>query len=429
MFKNNYFRNFMKCLLEENRKIIIWGLGRWCTSFINNLYLGEFIDVIVDASEKEVNIDGNIIKTQLPSRDIFEKNKEAILVVGSPVFSHEILNEISQLSIKNDVVLMEKLVDNDYRTLCYYLEDFARINHLKKNECRQKIREVINKIINDNIFCFPKFSFQITTKCTLSCKDCRALIPYVKERWDVPLDELKEEMKVLFSNVDMIGSVEMIGGETLIYPNLAEAIEYASSFDSVSSIRITTNCTVIPNDEVLKSLSNRKVIVQLSDYGILSQMAKLVEVLERYNINFEIEKYELWEDCGPVQDNQFSEEQIKDYFRVCTWSNDHVKLCYIVSHGKIWSCPRSARIFELGYSVEEDAIDISSITEKDEIRSVLLEISNRDRAKACNFCNIGDKNREPVIPALQTDRDIFRSKYTIVERSEYNHLLKIKLDS
>ena len=210
-----------------------------------------------------------------------------------------------------------------------------------------------------------------------------------------------------------------------MYPELAKVLEHLTSNPKVNTVRLTTNCTIIPNDDVIEQLKNNKVILQLSDYGLLEQMAKLVTILEKHNIRFRVEKYDSWEDCGCGEFNGKTVEEMKQKYKICHARGKGAGYSAIVDEGRIYVCPRSSRVDKLGIDLPLDYKTISKSETKEDIQKKIEYIYSVGYAQACNYCEQGEKTIKKVKPAIQLKTgELNSSKYTIVNREEYNELLR-----
>lgn len=90
--------------------------------------------------------------------------------------------------------------------------------------------------------------------------------------------------------IDWTDDVMLIGGETLLYRNLGKLVEEIyknpNTSKKVGIVRVLTNGTILPNDEILKEFSKHNLVVEISNYGSKSRkIDELIEKLIRYKIN------------------------------------------------------------------------------------------------------------------------------------------------
>lgn len=183
--------------------------------------------------------------------------------------------------------------------------------------------------------------FVITTFCNLNCKNCCALMPYYRKPFHYPLEEIKKNLKKL-SDCEMVRNIQIIGGETLLHPDINEIIKYVSTLD-FDIISIYTNCTTIPEgfEEVLKHMDSRFYMC-LTEYGEKSKcFNKLVQLCEMYNIQYEINgfgnivgasKGKEWLKTGNPDIKPFPKISYDTCGQVMTCMGDKIFRCTRIAH-------------------------------------------------------------------------------------------------
>lgn len=134
-----------------------------------------------------------------------------------------------------------------------------------------------------------QISFQITSFCTLNCKLCSTLQPVFRKKRlckHIPLNQVKDEISVVFRMYNFIRDVTISGGEPLLHPNLDEillfCLEYKHQFES---LRIFSNGTIVPTKnqmEIFKAHQN--LLLVIDDYGP-ERSKKVGEILELFGEN------------------------------------------------------------------------------------------------------------------------------------------------
>ena len=66
----------------------------------------------------------------------------------------------------------------------------------------------------------------MTSYCTLKCEKCISYIPFFKHRVVMPLDSLIKDIDLLFSKVDYVFKLKLLGGEGFLYPDLPTYVDY-----------------------------------------------------------------------------------------------------------------------------------------------------------------------------------------------------------
>ena len=141
---------------------------------------------------------------------------------------------------------------------------FEENKNLFQGEVFRKLYDVyvLDEIRIDRIEIF------LTSCCTLNCEKCISYIPYFKKPKITPLQQLKDDADLLFSKVDYVYKMKLLGGEVFLYPYLTEYINYLNDKygDKIGSIRIGTNGTIFPGQAVLEMCERNNVTIDISDY-------------------------------------------------------------------------------------------------------------------------------------------------------------------
>ena len=222
-------------------------------------------------------------------------------------------------------------------------------------------------------FEMPYVEFFITTKCNLKCDKCSNLIPLLEKQNNLMADEFKANLDLFLSKIDRLYRLKIHGGEVFLHPELAKIIEYADKQKKVLSIRITTNGTIIPNEKTLKTLSDSKVVVQISNYDISKSKAKqLMDVFQKNKVKYVYLENQKWKDMGDFALRE------KNRFEECT-----IKRCTALLDGKIYICSRAGMMAKQNI-VKDNGISIFLKTK--DFRKEVQEMYNNN-ALECNYCD------------------------------------------
>lgn len=280
-----------------------------------------------------------------------------------------------------------------------YYKEGKFINPLKKNQIiEQYIQEEIENFKRGEIN-IPQIEFCLTTKCTLKCADCCALMPGFNRcsHIDMSFDEFKNTLNQLLENVNSIRKLIILGGEPLLHPDLCEMLEYASKFDKVHQISIVSNGTKIPSDKLIETLkNNNKIFFYMSNY---SENPKLAPILHYNEIKEKLKenglKFQMMESWSWFKEHGFSGEKhcekgAKYHFETC-----HRTKCLTTLDRKIDICSKafSGRMQKL---IEvKDYIDLDKTKN---LKQDLIDFYKKDMIDACEYCII---SKDEVRPAIQ----------------------------
>ena len=110
----------------------------------------------------------------------------------------------------------------------------------------------------------------LTERCTLKCKYCAHSCPYRPRGTDDELtySEAQKSVDMYFNIVDYCDSFDILGGEPLLCSYLNRLLNYIGDKyrDRIGSLTITTNATIIPDGEILRSCCKYDVEFLISDY-------------------------------------------------------------------------------------------------------------------------------------------------------------------
>ena len=182
------------------------------------------------------------------------------------------------------------------------------------------------------------------------------LMPRFLNPWVLPVREAVKYIDNFLRGTDEVLTFNLIGGEPLLYNDLPILLEHLQACDKVKRITLSTNCTITPDERLLEAFRLDKVEIRISDYGNLAQTAKIIELLEKSEINIEVPPDQRWLDFGGTHYRDKDEETLKNEFRRCYVASD----CKAVYRDKYFVCERAARMFMLGdiYDASRDYVDL-----------------------------------------------------------------------
>lgn len=239
-----------------------------------------------------------------------------------------------------------------------------------------------------DLLILPRIVISVSNRCTLRCKDCNALVPYFKNRRDIPVNEIIDIIDKIFSVVDICINVEVIGGEPFLYRELDTVLNHLVEKSQIYSIEVTTNGTVELEKSVIEALKNNKIYVFLSDYEAVNKDIKkeMLRIFQENSIKYEVLNMDSWIDAGNYDKRNKSRNEICwQYFRCTTHMH-----CKTLWEGKLFACGRAPAIFDLCNLTDKSSyLDFKefSIDNKEEIRNKIKEFYLSEYAECCDFCD------------------------------------------
>lgn len=281
----------------------------------------------------------------------------------------------------------EKYKNGLYLSYLHFYKDMKGMNETNSKIAAEndlKAFEGTNKII------IPRLVVNITDRCTLQCKDCGVLVPYLEKRGEAEIDLLIKDLNKIFDIIDECICLEFIGGEPLLYKKLGTLLQYAQNINKVKMIEITTNATILPDEELLNILANEKTLVQISEYkkvGI-QKMEELLSVLNKNKVKNKVLKMDVWFAYGDTDKRNKSMGELRYNYYYC---NEN-KMCRTLYNGKLFVCGRAAALYAMGKL--KNASSYLEVRDNEKIagKDLLNEYIGKAFAEACDFCDIaGDK--------------------------------------
>lgn len=262
---------------------------------------------------------------------------------------------------------------------------------------------------NDSIY-FSSISFLPSTACNLKCRNCLNFNPFAKQFFVREWNELIKDVDLFFSCVDRIMLFHISGGETMLYKHTADLVEYIDKHygDRIDTLRLVTNGTVVPKDEVFLKLSQCRVEITVDDYRksvpqFNSQFEQLIEKLDAYHIRYYINKAESWIDLAPEKTDysDWTETRLEKHRESCSQSWQELR------SGKLYSCNYAAYATVAGIAGEQDSEEVYDLTEftpdkKKELVEFRLGFTTKGYTNFCKTCRgFTPENSEEMEPAVQ----------------------------
>lgn len=254
----------------------------------------------------------------------------------------------------------------------------------------------------------------LTERCTLRCEKCAHACPYSDNKTsDLSFEEVKKSADSFFRVTDVTKEFVLIGGEPLLYGQLAEAVAYIGSRyrNQMIIFSITTNGTLLPSREVLEQCGKYKVLFRISNYSAaLPQLKRrydeLTGLLERWDIEYSLGKPEInWFDYGfDHVERDVSKKELTAVFDACGTK------CHEVRGNKYYFCVMARSVSDnMGLGVGgEDYLDLDKLS-GDDYKKILLEFndgySDKGYLEMCRRCNGAEALNYLIPPAKQCVRN------------------------
>lgn len=332
--------------------------------------------------------------------------QEAQIVIASADYFHDIRKYLLSVGCKK-LFDMEALL-----AMNLYQDDWSkRAKDIFNN--KSSYLNVLYHTQNDEDVNFSRIQFVVSERCSLKCKDCTHLMQYYQSPQDVDLEKYKGAFDLLLSAIRCVSEIRILGGEPFMNRQMYKVIEWYHDNGKIQNISVYTNGTIIPDENNLRALTKEKVRLHISDYGLpSSKISQLVEVLDKWGIQYYVRSYDEWQDAGNLVYRDYSVDKMKNIFSVCYERN-----CFTFLKGKLHRCPRSAHAMNLGAmpDIVDDYIDLSNWTsDVEDLKNQLRKLQKKEYLAACNYCDGPNTHTQKIQPAIQAKNPL---PFNIVEEN------------
>lgn len=290
---------------------------------------------------------------------------------------------------------------------CFILEKSKRHMFKDKYKMPKGLELKFFKYLTIFIFNYIKYLFKqkvsiqslelwVGTTCTMHCKHCSHLIPYVKPELS-DIQTVINNTKILLDNCN-IEYLNVLGGEPFTHPEIAKLLKFIATDKRINKGRLITNGTIMPNEEAIKYMkefSQKEYSVCLDIYESRESISKkFCKIIQDNNIPFFInwtpEKNQKWLIVGDNNQNETSEKFAGAIYDTCP-----VRNCSSLYNSELTSCPRgitSASVYNIKKFPFEN-INISKLKKNAFSRAIIATCLNDKIYKEfCKYCLGFDTN-------------------------------------
>lgn len=319
------------------------------------------------------------------------------------------MSQIARISVVVQLSKKGLVRGRDY----FVIEEFISIYNVYK----------YNKVYLSSI------SFLPSTACNLNCRYCLNFNPFAKQFYKRDWENVRRDVDLFFSVTDHIMLFHISGGEPFIYPHLPDLVAYIDENygDRIDRLRMVTNGTIVPRDDVIKELSKRRIEITVDDYRLALPEKKdyfdrLIQKLDAYNISYYINTVDSWIDLAPEKTDYSDrdEEWLISHRDNCNQSWQELR------DGKLYSCNYAAYAVvsgNLGSQDMEETYNLNNHTpdKNKELVEFRLGYTTKGYTNFCRRCRgFTPENTEQRKPAVQCEDGAMR--YVVIDESNIEGL-------
>ena len=223
-------------------------------------------------------------------------------------------------------------------------------------------------------------------KCNLKCKNCADLC-WKRPQNDYEISNIKRDLDKVMDSVNGIDELLLVGGETLLYKNLEELIEYCGSIERIREIIVTTNGTIMPKLQLFEVMKKYNVIFRISGYGqeVAPKRNEIIEVGKRKGIRIDDLEGMEWYDIGNNHNRKRNKDELHEVFSKCG-----MRSCVTMSNGLIGFCSRQLAAIETSLYPnpgKNEYIDLRKATSSIILEEMLSMFYEQQYISTCNYCD------------------------------------------
>lgn len=242
--------------------------------------------------------------------------------------------------------------------------------------------------------------------CTLRCRDCCHLIPYVKPAV-FNIESLIEDCKKIFELCE-VDFFSILGGEPFINPDLYKLIDFVAQSENITDGKLITNGTIMPDEKMIRSLKklNNKLDVRIDVYPGRETMGnQFYKIMLKEGIRCTFLRHNVfeemrWKKLGGPEQKIIPCDTAAEIHKECA-----LNACHTLANGELTVCPRgitSETVFGIKKNPWEHIIikDLKNpVLAKARIATAVSKMMYKDY---CCYCmGIAAMNPYSIQPGIQ----------------------------
>ncbi len=363
--------------------IIPYGVGLGASHSLKRIMKDFNVPFLVDIDESKWNRKFLGLDIIGPEAMLRLRNQRKIIVTIAPRRYEEIKKQFTAYGLA------------EYKDFCHIREFAVEWYYKYRREC-----------------CIFTIDVAITTECTLLCGHCNMFTPYYRKRTSCSFSDMKNNFDLLFGRVDFVFVLRILGGEPLLNRDLERIVEYLHQCHGAKfgTVTITTNGTMIPDEELLTVCKRYDVVFEISNYKGATkdrnQTGLLTAVLREKGISYTRRDNLVWRDFHfPAKRFLVEESSARRHMMECDpgWRG--------LNDGKFYFCncawsAEKAGLFALEKADYIDLVELREHAEEDRMKLLKysLGVMENGYMSFCRVCaGCGPDNGSHVVAGEQIE--------------------------
>lgn len=368
-------------LLDGRKEIVIFGAG------ISGTYIFELLRQELPGShilfcdndhKKQGTVDG---RTVLSVKEAVRQYGHAIFLIPRRIDEDVMRSQLLMEGAGEDAICEAETVE---------LEAYLHRENLKKNST--PLEEI-------------QFEVDIASHCNLNCKCCSQFSCIAEEEF-IDLDVMERDfqrMGELFGG--KAKRIYLIGGEPLLFPEIAECMRIARTYFQTGDISVFTNGLLLPkcSPDFWEACRKYGISIITTKYPLQADYRAMEQTAKKECVDFQF--------FGTSEDFKYmcnlrlrleGDGDARKNFSACVEANNCIKL----KNGKLYTCTRPAAIYKFnryfGKHLEVTAGDSVDIYRAFSGREILEKLAKP--IPFCRYCDMFGEAR--TMPWGCTERKI-----------------------
>lgn len=385
---------------DKNMPVAVFGIGR-----LGKMTIGLLKDFGIEIAfifDNNIKHHGTCYEGIEIRASATQSNKEVYVIITVFDFMKDIEQQIKSEGYSNVLPYY----------CCFHGQEISSDLYWENDGSIQEAVYLAQKSKHDeNYLYINSLDIVITEKCSLKCKNCANLNQYYKK----PKDEDHEFMSMerLFSCIDLVGRISIMGGEPLVCQKVTDYVKECKKYPNICNILVVSNGTIMPYVELTDTIKkDDRCLLSVSDYGELSkEKGRIIQdsVEKGYKICISRRVEGIWRELGRIEYLNMTESELEEKWNLCM-----MKKYLMLKEGKLFICPFAAN----GYALRAfDRNDINFINLADEsvsleeLKGQIKEFLNMKSHKVCKYCIERGKYARLIPAAEQTRTPLEYKKY------------------